>query len=72
MFSDCFIVFRQVPVKHRTDGGAVALRIELSPVFVCEDEGDARTFRDSVAESTGRPACIGRAKLWRGSGHGQG
>lgn len=66
MFEDCLIVFRQVPVRHRTrDGGRSHTGAELRPVYVATDPRAAGRLKDALEEEGGTPACIGRAKLWR-------
>ena len=73
MFADCLILFRQVPVRHRTrDGRRSYTAAELQPVYVVEDPALARELRDALEDECGMPAHIGRARLWKEDGHGEG
>lgn len=68
MFEDCLIVFRQVPVRHRTrDGRRAYTGAELRPVYVTTDPRAAQALKESLEDEGGMPAHIGRAKLWRGT-----
>lgn len=70
MFTNCYVVFRQTPMKHWMSGGKRTYRIELQPMYVCRDKKTAQQFKESIEEETGLPAPISVVKMWE-EDHGQ-
>lgn len=72
MFVDCYLVFRQRMVTHRSKGGRRERRVEQQPLYVCRDEEAAKRFSAAVEEETGMPSPVSRLRLWEEAPHAQG